>query len=487
MCSEDGLGNDGNLYDVVNGIRNSKRQDLQGNVKMSLRICVTVFRQIIELTNDGKVDGFVAPILIPLLEDITTLFPNTTISPSDKLGNMNQHTMMFDGCLGRLQRNESDFQIPFIPFPIVAPGLQQGFMALTSTTTICSAYNRTATTSKTDVMDAFQSFSRPLWSLTAFTTTVITLVVFLVFRHGLLRGRKSKATNEHRTRKAKLAKLSMDRAAQVLIGNLFKQHSSYKHNNRKQSAKTVLFVFALFSVMIVVHFASMIKTEMVVQKRPQTISSYKEILQTLDVKPLWARQLNDHWDFMHADPMSEEGQIWLRARKKGLDSCFIETDADIKREFPSVLTRQAVWFGPSYLLRPLTTNICAFMRAAGQFDSYNVWTNSDPSASEKLNGMLLSSAMHANDVRKFNRFLQALFEHNIILQSIRKLEFSYVPDIGSQSVHDCLANRIIYPDYELTSVNTQHYDRLFLISGCSLLLSALFLFIEHMRQLLVEK
>ena len=50
-----------------------------------------------------------------------------------------------------------------------------------------------------------------------------------------------------------------------------------------------------------------------------------------------------------------------------------------------------------------------------------------------------------------------------------------------------LANRIIYPDYELTSVNIQHYDRLFLISGCSLLLSALFLLIEHMRKLFVRK
>ena len=169
------------------------------------------------------------------------------------------------------------------------------------------------------------------------------------------------------------------------------------------------------------------------------------------------------------------------SEKKGLISCFIETDADGKREFPAVLTRQAVWFGPSYLLRPIATNICAFLRAAGQFNSNNGWTNSDPSASEKLTGMLLSSAMHHDDARKLYRFYQDLFEHNIILQSIKKLEFSYVPDIGSQSVHDCLANRIIYPDYELTSVKLPHYDRLFFISGCSLLLSALFLLIELMR------
>ena len=454
---------------------------------MSLRICVTVFRQVLELTDSGKLDGFVAPILIPLLEDIKILFPNTTMIPSDKLGDMNQGTMMFDGCLGRLQRNESDFQMTFIPFPVVAPGLQQGHMAFTSKTTIFSAYNMTDATSETDVMDAFQSFSRPLWFLTAFTTAVITLVVFLAFRHGMERVCIPRTTNELSTRKAKLTRLAMHRAAQVAIGNIFKQHSSYTHNGRKQSAKALIFLFALFGFLIVLYFSSMIKTEMVVRKRPQTISSYDEILQTPDVKPLWASQLNDHWDFKHADPKSEEGRIWLRAKKIGLNTCFVETDEDGKREFPSVLTRQAVWFGPSYLQRPLTTNICAFMRAAGRFNSYNVWTNSDPSVSEKLTGMLLSTAVHHDDARKLYRFYQDLFEHNIILQSIKKLEFSYVPDIGSQSVHDCLANRIIYPDYELTSVNIQHYDRLFLISGYSLLFSALFLFIELMRLLFLRK
>ena len=211
--------------------------------KCPLRICVTVFRQVLELTESGKLDGFVAPILIPLLEDIKILFPNTTMTPSDKLGDMNQETMMFDGCLGRLQRNESDFQMPYINFPVVAPGLQQGHMAFTSKTTIFSAYSMTDSTSKTDVMDAFQSFSRPLWFLTVFTTAVITLVVFLAFRHGMERVRISRTTNELRTRKAKLTRFSMHRAAQVTVGNLLKQHTSYNYNGRKQSAKGVIFLF----------------------------------------------------------------------------------------------------------------------------------------------------------------------------------------------------------------------------------------------------
>ena len=92
---------------------------------MSLRICVATFKNMLELSGDEqKLKGLFAPTCGLLVDILWRVFPNASLTSSNKLGDMDMLTMMYDGCLGRLQRNESDIMIPFVPFPVPGSGLR---------------------------------------------------------------------------------------------------------------------------------------------------------------------------------------------------------------------------------------------------------------------------------------------------------------------------------------------------------------------------
>ena len=110
----------------------------------------------------------------------------------------------------------------------------------------------------------------------------------------------------------------MHQALVVATANIMKQHTSYNIREQLLRRQLVLLLFAVFSFLIMFYFSSMIKTEMVVQRRPETISSYEDLLAKPNIKPLWAKPLNDHWDFMNAGGNTAEGRIWERARKSEL-------------------------------------------------------------------------------------------------------------------------------------------------------------------------
>ena len=446
---------------------------------MTLRICQILFKPLVEMDEKGQLKGLLSPIADSFAREIGTVFHNITRTPSDKLGDMNPETRMFDGCLGRIQRNESDIQSPFIAFPVLAPGLEQGYVVQTSKTVILSAYNNTEIPTNTDVMDAFNSLSRPLWSLTALTVFVLTLLTFVAIQTNLLLVRQFKPSRNRRVRESKWQskRRSMRQAAVVAAGNVMKQHTSYQYNDRRLSAKIIIFVFAMFTFLIHYYFCAMIKTEMVVQKKPETISSYDEILQK-DVRPVWVSQLSAHWDFASAQSDTREGKLWQQATRIGLDKCFIESESDVRQVFPSVVQQEAVLIGPSYLERPLITNICAAIKAAGVLMDINIWTKADPSSKEKLTGVMITSAMPQEHVKKLNRVTQAIFEHSLAQKTLKKLEFSYFPDVGSRAVHDCLSNMIIFPDQILTPVTLSHYDRLFVVSALLVIVAVAVLVFE---------
>ena len=66
--------------------------------------------------------------------------------------------------------------------------------------------------------------------------------------------------------------------------------------------------FAAFLFLITIYtFTSMIKTEMVVQKRPEKISLYEELLVEPGIKSIQPEHLNDHWDFINSHRNTAEG------------------------------------------------------------------------------------------------------------------------------------------------------------------------------------
>ena len=454
--------------------------------KMSLRTCIATIRQIIELSDDKRgFRGLFAPKLDFLVDNVWRFFPNASFVSSNKLGDMDPKTMMFDGCLGRLQRNESDTALPCVTLPLLRKGLMHATTGSASKVVMWSVYNNTVVPSDTDVMDAFDSFTAQLWLLIFLTTAFLTLVLFLIFYSDLLSLPESKARRDLFRRLTKMTKRHrmrrcMDQALLIVTANVLKQHTSYSFRGKLLRRRMILFLIAVFSFLVINYFSSMIKTEMVVQKRPETISSYEELLAKPNVKPLWPKSLNIHWAFMNADRNSAEGRIWERTKKFGVDSCFLKSGGHIKRYMGSISRQEAVWFHPINSMGVMVMKTCALHRASGLYTDVNMWYRSDENARENLEVVMLSAALHPVSVKKLNRIIRAEFEHHLQHKALERIEFSVFPHTGIKSVRDCAANSIIYPDYQMETVHLSHFNRLMLLSGYFLLFCFLVLSSEIM-------
>ena len=258
---------------------------------MSLRICVAIIRQIQELSdNKREIRGLFAPTHEFMINSVWRFFPNASFTSSNKLGDMDPGTMMFDGCLGQLQRNESDTTLGSIIMPLLGKGLMHASTGAVSKIVMWSGYNNTAVPSNTDVMDAFDSFTAKLWLLILLTTAFLTVVLFLIFRFKLLSLPESKARGDPRLTQRQRTRRCMAQALLIVTANVLKQHTSYSFRGKLLRRRMILFLFAVFSFFIMFYFSSMIKTEMVVQQRPETISSYEELLAKPNTKPLWLKK-----------------------------------------------------------------------------------------------------------------------------------------------------------------------------------------------------
>ena len=234
-------------------------------------MCSITLPEVVEVRADQRLDGILATLLYDFIDTFHRPFRNVTITSGGTLGSKRGESGVFDGCMALLMQNQSDVAFPLMKFPSDIPHVMQSSPLLSSKTIIISAYNDTFIDgSETNVMDAFHSFSRGLWTLNIFTAAVFVCILVALFRFRIL--------SLYRTRKPASKSASLIHSLNILLANILKQHSSYYVRSRKLTGKSVLFLFALFSLLTTFYFSSMIKTEMVVQKEPETITSYAEIL-----------------------------------------------------------------------------------------------------------------------------------------------------------------------------------------------------------------
>jgi hypothetical protein len=328
-------------------------------------------------------------------------------------------------------------------------------------------------------MDAFGSFSAGTWLVISLFCFILSLLVLCSMRwEKVMRSMKMKRRLRFKkiARKCFKKRKAVKRTIDVVIGNLVDQHSAYSSSIRKSIA---LLVFAVFSFYICFFFASMIKTEMVVQKRPPTISTYADIVNNPRIKPVWAKGLNDHWDFMNAKPGTIEAQVWEKAKRFGIENCRVQGDFQALIKYGiDVGLGNSVFLGSSYIMDLVITNACYLSRKYGTLTQANAWLRSDPNARETLNGFMRSTAVSKRTAKRLAKSGQNLFEFQIIKQAIKQLNYVMGKDTGSKGLRDCVANVIIYPDHALVFPDLIHYHKLFLLLVASSFVAAFVLAIE---------
>ena len=426
---------------------------------MVLRICIPIFDDAM-LSREGlKFSGYAAPIFRELLPLFVKQFNNSIYLTANKYGDiLNQSEVRYDGCIGELQQQRLDIAMSPTNFPLIAPNITNGRILSSSTTTIFSTYNSTFIGANTDVMQCFTAFRQSLWLLILFSVSILLTIQILNLR----------------TRRNLESILRL--AQSLFLSAALKQFSSLNISSSRSSVRLMLLIIAVFFFLINFFLTSMIKTEMVVQKAPDTISTYEEILQHPNCKPMWWKASSAHYEFANADPGSWAGKVWQRALKNGFENSFFDADLEnIMKLIHELVMKETVVIMPGYFSGVVMSNQCAQTRAGSLFMDANMWSRTDPNAKEQLMNLALSSNVSQDTFRRVDRIMSGMQEHHLQPKVVQSLEFALAKDTGRSDVRDCMANQILYPEHELEAMVVTHYSGLwkFLAAGWCI---ALFVF-----------
>ena len=416
---------------------------------MSLSICTPlVGREMFSIENNKPV-GYLASTFSSVLQIFQTQFKNCTMYLSERFGDITDETeQRYDGCIGDLQQGNVDLAMMPADFPMLAPNISSTTTIMSSTTTILSSYN-SYDSSKTDVTDAFSSFDSTVWLIVLIAVTI--LVSLLVFVKSVTTGKKKN-------------KSCRRLFVKIFVAAIFKQFSSFNMNVSKFTARFTYLMILIFVFEILFFFSSMIKTEMVVQEKPDTISTYEEMLEHPNTNPVWLKAHTTHWEFKNADKDSAAGKIWQKALKMGLDKCFQDVEFGILLSLmQGIAKKEIVWLIPSYAVKPVVTNICAFSRANAIMTDVNMWFKTDPAAGEKLLVLLRSSKTSKETSSKLDTVTRRMIEHDVVEEIWRRSGFAVTKDTGKSEVKSCVGNRVIHPEHAFEPVNLSHFSGLWII------------------------
>ena len=246
---------------------------------------------------------FKGPVAAVAETTLTMIFPskvsNYSVRLEKNVGDFNELTGLYDGCLGSVQNNESDAIMVPVAFPTqdferinpVQIVSQEGL-------TIIQAYKPTTGTGYADTLKAaLPAFTPGLWMLMFFT-----LIVFMILFKLKVSLRNSLKKVMRRKRRAK----KDDSTYEVL--SLFIQQDSFDYRDRTRRYLSVLITVMSF-ILINNYFCNLMSTEQVVVPKPIVLESYMDFLTRNEMIPMFYLQLDDHEYFKSGN---DDMKLWWK-------------------------------------------------------------------------------------------------------------------------------------------------------------------------------
>lgn len=390
------------------------------------------------------------------------------------------------GCIRSLYHNESDSMVYLLPLGYYGPQLVMENVVNSENTMISSMYQKDDGGDPTHVLDFLDGYSTLQWFVTSCFATVLCLLLALGMTFRRMNSNRTKPTL-HRVK----------RTIGVLLSCSLNQHSncgSLKLTLSISCAYTVLTLLAYYS-----HFylTSMIKTEMVVPKRPPTYDSYKDILDR-NAKPLWISKMGDELMFRDAVKGSRAAKIWDRAVKRGINQSIIDSspedgsggEPDLMGTIGPILKSMTNGSAVGLLSRLVTTlavsNMCAYLRAADKYPDFNAWVRVDEEAVEYLRVLPVSKSLPPEVRRRMRRGPQAALEADLLYGFVTKtFKFKAESPAGHlREVEECMSNVMVLAEHEVDAVPVAHFIDLFTVCLIGLLVTSVIWLAEKVSHLL---
>lgn len=450
---------------------------------MELRVCYPLVKYFYEYEPESGFYGIFGALGNLYLEVLSHLNVSQVMESQLQIGDrVPGNELRYTGCLGKLQANESDITIIGVELPVPGPGLVQGPVIGSDIMMIGSTYNMNVNSSSTDVMECFNAFPPDLWVLIAFCYVFLFfLTAFIMWADVMF----SKSRNMMRREGAIAIYGTMVFCSEpieadwkIVFGDSLKLMASSLLDHYASSANITCssWPFQIIQLFIVTlgfyvtfYFGGMIKTDMVVQKRPITIETYEQFLEREDVHPLYNGATRDSWIFADADPSSIEGKIWSRAVKFGAAKSLLIPRLDTVKYFSECVVQQTCVLFTSTRYAPIVfSNFCSLTRSQGVFTDNNVLFKVDEHAKEKLSGLMLSSFISPSLKSGVHYYFRRALDHDLLSHAFQLSYFTLSPNTGSKSIADCFANTVVTKDDHaiITSPDFHHFVTLFKVQLC---------------------
>ena len=460
---------------------------------MQVRFCMADVAAFFHARHVGVTivtSGPMAPV-IDLFLDILHGTNVTIHRESTGMGTLvDRSSLIYNGCLGSLQRNESDMMAGEVPMPVPGPGLKHAVIFGFEWMGILSGYRMTdASNSATHVLDMFLQFSVDYWCLTAafFFMLFLLLAIALptprirctrrsfwcIIKASLLRNEAGKQEREDRIK----------RAEQVITACLLNQHSSCPSLLFPTFAPRILYTSCcLLAFYAAYYLTSMIQTNMVVTEAPATVQTYADILK-MDKNPLWFAALPDKDDFAFAASDSMEARIWQRALTIGLNQSLIGNSmSEIAGKAMEAVKMTSVLL-IRRLLGPVVRHvICSGTRSRDIYtDIYPIYRH-DSSAKQRLQVSMQNARMESRASAYVRHRIMLAFQGGLKEKAISLFDFSPLLTFTSQEsdrkftvITQCNCNRVLIPETVFSAVVPFHFVSLFALSILLFLLNLLIL------------
>ena len=443
-------------------------------------------------------------------------------SKGDGLGTFDPSTGLYDGCIGRLQQNQSDLLLQMTEYPVEIAQIQQGHVAFDSTMQFITVYHprKMSEINSTPIESCFASFDKIVWVICLSTGLIIHALLLIrnqMWQKIVLDLSKSKWALSHYnlrgTNNNGRKSLALQPAERILRKKKHHFSQIWSHMTRFGSLESPKGVFkkviftccSIFSLLVVHYFCSYIKTELVTIEPPEIHRSYQELIDRR-VASAFTKGLNNYLTFKFAPDGSKERAIWdISVSRYPEDVILISTEGltETMKLAKAAMKRKMVFFIDSFLIAMNMKQLCDVFSDPNRRAKFNLLTNlttedesydgmpiwsQDTSVRPILRGLIFSESFKGPAYDHVSKRSRRFFETGFAFEAKKRIESddTLTQILGMDKSQEPIFNKIRLcregvikmPEVHLTGVTLKNFSNF--IIYCLLLhaVSLVFFMIE---------
>lgn len=435
----------------------------------ALRICVPDVEGALQVLPDPDnpyrpmAAGDFAPVMETII-DICFFKPmNYTIIRTQSFGSR-QDDGSYTGCIGHIQKNESDVAFVPVDFPVndETGSVEHTQTLFDSRMTITTAYNLTRENlQSTGLADSLRAFCIQTWVM--ILISLITLFTFMKVRSVILIRKKT-------WKRWRLDTLIMDMIG-IVLQRHFRAHSS-------PDLRLISYTFIVGTVVIVNYYYANMAIELVIRKKPDLINDYGDLLTHKATLPTFVSLFNDHLQFKTATPGTREKQIWDMIQGKQYMVNFT-MDLSVLQLFMEVTQRRRALLTTNFMISIGVATGCRVKYSTEQMANASPWVVSDPHAKRVPFGFVHRKSFDPILIPHLKRRTIRIVDTGIPVAIRRELSQGFMRSMRAKftDIESCVTRRLQEGDHVAQGVILLHSIASLFKLGAFLLLLALLTFL----------